>query len=369
VTRIRLAYVHAFLDRHGRSRYYFRRRGRRIPLPGLPGSAEFMTAYTSALEAAPKATMEIGSARTIAGSVNAMIVGYLGSAAYTRLAAASQRQYRRILEDLRRQHGDRSIAALERRHVTLLLEAKANAPAAARDLLRCLRLLVRHAIELGVRQDDPTIGIRVKMPKTDGFRTWTEDDIAAFEAAYPIGTKPRLALALLLGTALRAGDVVRVGRSHLRNGAIAGIVQQKTGTLLPPIPISTDLSAAINAAAPSEHVVFLVNELGRSFTAKGFGKWFTKQCERIGLNGLSPHGLRKAACRRLAEAGCSANEIAAISGHKSLNEVARYTRAADQARMARNAMTRMKQQHELANPATISGKPGKKPRRNGHNLQ
>jgi integrase len=88
--------------------------------------------------------------------------------------------------------------------------------------------------------------------------------------------------------------------------------------------------------------VFLVNELGRSFTAKGFGKWFTAQCERIGLRGLSPHGLRKAACRRLAEAGCSANEIAAISGHKSLNEVARYTRAVDQARLARNAMARIR---------------------------
>jgi len=265
-------------------------------------------------------------------------------------------------EEMRRQYGDRSIAALERRHIALLLEAKANAPAAARDLLRCLRLIVRHAIELGVRQNDPTIGIRVKMPKTDGFRTWTEDEISAFEAVYPIGTKPRLALALLLGTALRAGDVVRVGRSHLRNGAVVGIVQHKTGAPLPPIPISADLAAAINAAAPSEHVVLLVNELGRSFTPKSFGKWFTKQCERIGLPGLSPHGLRKAACRRLAEAGCSANEIAAISGHKTLNEVARYTRAADQARMARNAVARMNQQHGLANPTTVSGKPGKKPR-------
>jgi integrase len=254
------------------------------------------------------------------------------------------------------------IAALERRHVALMLEAKAATPAAARDLLRCLRLLVQHAIKLGIRQDDPTNGVRLKMPKTEGFRTWTEDDIAAFEAAYPIGTKQRLALALLLGTALRASDVVRVGRSHVRNGTIAGIVQQKTGAALPPIPIGVDLAAAINAAAPSEHVVFLLNEHGRSFTAKAFGKWFSVQCDRIGLDGLSPHGLRKAACRRLAEAGCSANEIAALSGHKSLNEVARYTRAADQARMVRNAVTRMKQQHGLANLTVASGKPGEKPR-------
>jgi len=361
VINLRLRYVHAFVDRHGRARYYFRRHGRRTPLSGLPGSAEFNRAYEQALAGAPPAA-DIGASRTIAGSVNAMIVGYLSSAAFGQLAPASQRQYQRILEELRREHGNRGIATLERRHVALMLEAKAATPAAARDLLRCLRLLVQHAIKIGVRQDDPTNGVRVKMPKTEGFRTWTEDDIAAFEVAYPIGTKPRLALALLLGTALRASDVVRVGRSHVRNGTIAGIVPQKTRAALPPIPISADLAAAINAAAPSEHVVFLLNGLGRSFTAKAFGKWFSAQCDRVGLNGLSPHGLRKAACRRLAEAGCSANEIAALSGHKSLNEVARYTRAADQARMVRNAVTRMKQQHGLANLAAESGKPGEKAR-------
>jgi len=100
-----------------------------------------------------------------------------------------------------------------------------------------------------------------------------------------------------------------------------------------------ELADAINAASPADAMVFLTNELGRPFTARGFSKWFVKQCERAGLQ-LSAHGLRKAACRRLAEAGCSANEIAAISGHASLREVERYTKAADQARLARNAMAR-----------------------------
>ena len=123
---------------------------------------------------------------------------------------------------------------------------------------------------------------------------------------------------------------------NVRNGTIT-ITQQKTKTALV-IPV-TALAEAINAT-PSEAMVFLLNEHGKAFTAKGFGKWFTAQCQRVGLTGLSPHGLRKAACRRLAEAGCSANEIAAISGHASLREVERYTKAADQARMARNAMAR-----------------------------
>jgi integrase len=316
--------------------HYFRRHGLRVPLPGLPGSTEFNEAYAQALDEAP-APAVIGASRTIPGSVNAMIVGYLGSAAFHHLAPSSQAQYGRIFENMRREHGDKSIAKLERRHVVTMLNAKAATPIGARDFLRCLRLLIAYGIGIGIRADDPTLGLRVKLPKSDGYRTWTEDDIAAVEAAYPIGSKPRLALALLLGTALRCADVVRVGRGNVRNGTIT-ITQQKTKTALV-IPVTAALAEAINAT-PSEAMVFLLNEHGKAFTAKGFGKWFTAQCQRVGLTGLSPHGLRKAACRRLAEAGCSANEIAAISGHASLREVERSTKAADQARMARNAMAR-----------------------------
>ena len=334
---IRLKFVKAYVDRHGKARHYFRKPGcKSVTLPGLVGSDDFMAAYGAALANTPR--VEVAARQTRAGSISAMIVGYLGSAAFHNLAPASQAQYRRILEGLRRDYGDLGIATLARKHVVRMLDAKAETPVAARDFLRCLRLLIRYAIDVGVRQDDPTAGVRVKMPKSEGFRTWTEEDIAAFETAYQIGSKPRLALALLLNTAARCADVVRLGRGNVRNGTLH-ITQQKTGTALV-IPITAALAEAINAAAPSEHVTFLLNERGGSFTAKAFGTWFTKRCKRIGLKGLSPHGLRKAACRRLAEAGCSANELAAISGHKDLNEVARYTRAADQARMARNALAK-----------------------------
>ena len=341
MANIRLDYVKQFVDRHGKPRFYVRRPGRKlVALPGLPGSPEFMEAYALAVEAAPR--VEIGATRTRAGSISAMIVGYLGSADFHNLAPASQQQYRRILEGLRREHGERSIATLERRHVVMMLDAKAATPTAARDFLKCLQVLTRYAIDIGVRQDDPSSGVRVKLPKTGGFRTWSEEDIAAFETAYPIGSKPRLALCLLLNTAARCADVVRIGRGNVRNGTLQ-LTQQKTGTSLV-IPITAETADAINAAAPSEHVTFLLNDYGRAFTAHAFTKWFIYQCQRIGLR-LSAHGLRKAACRRLAEAGCSANEIAAISGHLSLNEVARYTREADQARMARSAMGKARERN------------------------
>jgi integrase len=341
VASIRLRYVKSYIDRHGKVRHYVRKPGcKLVPLSGLPGSDEFLTAYSAAVSL-PAGRVEIGASRTRAGSVNAMIVGFLGSAQFAGLASTSQGQYRRILEVFRREFGDLGIATLQRRHIIKMLDDKAaQTPTAARDLLRCLKLLLKYALSIGARDDDPTAGVRVKLPKSDGFRTWSEADIVRFEAAYAIGTKPRLAIALLLATAARIADVVRLGRGHVRDGAIL-MVQKKTGASVA-IPVTSALAEAINAAAPSEHVVFLLNERGRAFTAHAFSKWFVKQCRRAGLDkGLSAHGLRKASCRRLAEAGCTPHEIMAISGHVSLKEVTRYTAAADRMRLARNAMDRL----------------------------
>src|SRR5262245_6219987 len=227
-----------------------------------------MAAYGQALADTPR--VEIAARQTRAGSINAMIIGYLGSAAFHNLAPASQQTYRRIFEGMRRDYGDMSMATLARKHVVKMLDAKKDTPAAARDFLRCLRLIMAYAISISARQDDPTLGVSVRMPKSDGFRPWTEADIAAFEAAYPVGSKPRLALTLLLETGLRCADVVRVGRTNIREGAVR-IVQQKNGI---PVanPVTAKLAEAINAGAPADHLVFLISERAAPFTAKSFGK-------------------------------------------------------------------------------------------------
>ena len=193
-----------------------------------------------------------------------------------------------------------------------------------------------YAIEEGWRKDDPTSGIKRVKNRSDGFHTWSEAEIAMFEARHPIGSKARLALALLLYTAQRRSDVVRMGRQHIRDDVVH-VRQQKTGATLA-IPLHPALAAIIEAT-PSEHLMLLTTSFGKPFTAPGFGNWFREQCNAAFLpKHCSAHGLRKAACRRLAEAGCSANVIASISGHTTLTEVARYTKAADQERMARDGM-------------------------------
>jgi len=306
-----------------------------------------MTAYQLAL-AGQSPRVQVGAGRTRPGSVNAAVVGYYNSLPFRSLAIGTQKMRRAILERFRAEHGDKRIAMLPQEFIVRTLGKRS--PAAARNWLKTLRGLLEFAVSEKFRADDPTRGVKLpKLPKSDGIATWTEEEIQAFEARHPIGSRPRLAFALLLFTAQRRGDVVRMGRQHVRNGAIS-VRQQKTGASLE-IPIHYDLQTVLDAT-PSEHLTFLVTEFGKPFAPAGFGNWFRDQCNEAGLpKHCSAHGLRKAACRRLAEAGCTAHQIAAISGHASLREVERYTKAVDQARLAKDAIRK----EQLR---TSSGKPG-----------
>ena len=225
------------------------------------------------------------------------------------------------------------------------MAARAERPVAANSLRKVLRAMMKHAVEIGLRADDPTRDVRPIRIKSDGFHSWNDDEIAQFEKRHPIGSFARLALVLLLYTGQRRSDVVRMGPQHIRNGVLH-VRQQKTGIELA-IPVHPAL-AAIIADTPSYHLTFLTNQLGRPFTAGYFGQWFREQCDMAGLRHCSAHGLRKAAARRLAEAGCTAHEIAAITGHASLKEVERYTRAVDQQKLAAAAMEKT---------GTFSGQP------------
>jgi integrase len=338
MTAIRLRYIHRYRDRHGSQRIYVRLPGKPlVPLPGLAGSAEFMAAYQAAIAGA-EAPAPRQAGRVAAGSFNALVIAYYRSAEFLQLAANTKRVYHNIIERFRAEHGERPYAALQREHVRRLVAARAETPEAANSLLKILHTLMQFAVNEGMRPDDPTAGVKRIRSKSEGFATWSEEQIAAFEARWPEGTRQRLAFALLLYTGQRRSDVVRMGRQHIRNGAI-DVRQQKTGTRLA-VPIHRALRAALDAC-PSDNLTFLTTRAGQPFTSAGFGNWFADAVRAAGLAGIAAHGLRKAAARRLAEAGCTAHQIAAITGHRSLQEVARYTRAADQALSADAAMAKL----------------------------
>jgi integrase len=224
---------------------------------------------------------------------------------------------------------------LSRRHISEIIGAKANTPEAANNLLKVLRVLLDYAVGQEMIASNPTIGVKRYRTRGDGIHTFTEAEIAQFEAHHPIGTRPRLALTLLLYTAQRRGDVVRMGKQHIDGDCIA-VRQEKTDTPLL-IPIHPNLAAAL-AAAPQNNMTFLVTEHGAPFTSAGFGNWFREQCDAAGLPHCSAHGLRKAAATRLANAGCTNEQIKAITGHRSNSSLAPYIKQADQQRLARQAL-------------------------------
>jgi integrase len=336
--RTKLQHVNSFRNRHGTMVFYFRKRGCKIVrLRGLPGSSEFMRAYEAAIGNVEP--IVIGADRAKVGTIAATVGMMLASAAFADLADGTQRLRRGILERFREAHGDKRIALIERKHVQAMVDAKAVTPSAARNFLLVLRSLMKFAIKAGIRTDDPTLGVeRVKI-KSDGFLTWEEHHIAAYEERHPIGTMARLAFELALGTSQRRGDLVKLGRQHVRGDMIA-VRQQKTKKPLM-IPIGTELRAAIEAM-PADRLTFITTMRGEPFSSSGFTNWFRARCREAGLPlGYSVHGLRKAMCRRLAEAGCTEKQIAAISGHGTLRMVQHYTKAADQERMARAAIEQL----------------------------
>ena len=334
MTRLHLKYVQSYRGYH-----YFRRRGQpTIQLPGIVGSAEFMAAYQQALAAAPVA---IGaSLRSKPGSVSAAIAEFYSSQTFRGLTGGTPAMRRTILERFREHYGHKQLGSLPKEFVVALLDTMS--PHTARNWLKTVRHFMRWCEQRKLVRTDPTWGIRLKTPKSDGHHTWTEDEIAQFEATHPVGSKARLALAIGLSTALRREDAVRIGRQHIRDHVLTMKPKKtanSTGVTLA-IPILPELESIIEAT-PTGHLTLLVTKTGKSYSPNDFSEQFRKWCDDAELpQHCVFHGLRKAALTRLADAGCTVHQIAAVSGHATLKMVEHYTRAADQARLAREAMAK-----------------------------
>jgi integrase len=262
--------------------------------------------------------------------------------AFTGLADATRQTYRGILERLREECGDLPVTRLEEQHITAILDKKAATPAAANNLRRMLRTIMKLAKKRKMITVNPMTDVEAIRYKVKGFKDWSDAEIKLFTDCYPIGTRERLALELLLCAAPRRSDAVRIGPQHLLGGRLV-YRQKKTGAEID-IPILPQLRAALEAMPSLAGQKFLLQtQFGKAFTETGFYNWFTEKAQRAGVpKGRSPHGLRKACCRRLAEAGCSPHEIMSVSGHETLKEVERYTKAANRARLADSAMDALK---------------------------
>ncbi len=233
-------------------------------------------------------------------------------------------------------------------------DRRASTPAQARNFLDAMRGLFHWALEAQHVKVDPTVRVKNPSRKTGpGFRAWTEDDVAAYEARWPTGTRQRAWLDVLTNTGLRRGDAVRLGRQHVRNG-VATIKTEK-GDVVVTLPILPALADSL-AAGPCGDLTFIAGENGRPLTKESFGNLFRRACRAAGVPG-SAHGVRKIAATRSAQNGATVAQLEAIFEWRRGTMAALYTREADRVRLAREAI------HTLRNEnATSIPSPGNKVR-------
>lgn len=350
--QFRLRYVVEDTDRHGNVRLYYRRPGQpKVRLRGPIGSPEFLTDYRRAANP-PKPTPEAKSdrpGRIAKGSLRWLLVEYLKSAMFKELDPRTQKVRRSILERAceEKGRGEHSYSLLLPRHVRKWRDEMMDRPEAANGMVKAMRQLYRYAVTYDLHDTNPADLVEYLDSKNpEGFHSWTLTEIEAFEAKHPVGTTARLALALGLYTGQRRADLVQLGRQHVRDGWLR-FTQNKNRNRNPvtlEIPIIPELQKIIEAS-PTGDLAFLKTELGRPFTSNGFGNRFRKWCDEAGLADCSVHGLRKAAAARLAELGCTEQEIMAITGHRTSQQVTKYTRAASQKARAESALRRMSAEH------------------------
>lgn len=335
MARPRPPYLSSQTTRHGRVVWYVRRPGQpRVRIRAEYGTQEFMDAYLAAM-AGERARKP--SAAT-SGTLEWLLERYRDSSAWASLSNATRRQRENIFRHVMAKAGKEPAAAIDRADIQAGIDARRETPAQARNFRDAMRGMFAWAARAGLVPADPTAGTdRPKKAKGPGFVAWTEDEVAAYEARWPIGTRERVWLDVLLYTGLRRGDAVRLGRQHVSDG-VATIRTEKSGFEVEvSIPVLPVLARTL-AAGPTGDLAFICGARGGPLTKESFGNLFKIACKAAGLANRSAHGCRKIGATRAANAGATIHELNAIFGWTGTEMASHYTREADRRRLAKAAM-------------------------------
>ena len=333
-------FVECWRDRHGKMRAYYRRdHGPRIALPNSIGSPVFNRAYQAALVGRLSGPTVARPDVAGQGTIEALVRSYMQSWEYRDLRVTTKTGYASRLEAVRSKHGHRLVAEMTReRIVKAFLEPYNDRPGAALSILKMVRVLIRHAITLGWLDRDPSLGHQA----SEAGRGSVVDRRRAGAVRGALADRHDATARLRLDALHRATTLGRAPDDVGRRGrqTRSEWCSRKTGAKLT-IALHADLRAILTETK-RKHVAILTTEYGRAFTVDGFSGFMRDAIQAAGLPlECQPHGLRKAAGRRLAEAGCSTRELMAVLGHKTLSEAERYTRDAEQARLASVAVARL----------------------------
>lgn len=329
------------IDRHGKRRYRFRKTG--------CATVYFQKAPTEAEVAQLRAGVgRATETRHAHGTIAWLLARFLASPAFASGKGADrEREARRILSGFAAQFGRDKVAHFRFDHIEAILmraaqpgisdkKRKTGGPHAARNLRRELVPLFNYAVKLGLIQTNPvTLADAPKAPR-GGFHTWTDAEIEQFRAHWPLGSKPRLALEIMLWTVARKGDASTFGPRHVQGGRIvftAAKTGKQTSMLMAP-----QLRNAIDAMPLVGTESFLVTAYGKPFSKAGLGNAMRDWCDAAGLPHCTAHGLRKATTRRAAEQGAGNQGLKAIGRWSTDQQVAVYAKDAEQAQLADAAL-------------------------------
>jgi integrase len=336
--RPRPKHLHREVSRHGRVVWYVRvGKGKRTRLTAEYGTKKFWGQYDRAVKGLP---IDEGAAPEIRSDSFAWLIArYRESRAWLDLSDATRSQREPYLKQVETNAGDVPYRAITEKKIAEGLEKRKAHPAGANCYLKAMRGLFAWAVkDPHVRlETNPAAGVaRLDEEEGDGYHTWTEEEVAIAEKAWPLGTRERVALDVLRFTGLRKGDACRLGKQHVRNGVFRIATEKSRGKIEVVAPILPVLAATL-AAGPIGDLAFIVGERGLPMAKESFGTWFGEQCAALGLPGRA-HGLRKAGATRAAENGATERQLEALFGwSEGSRESARYTKKADRKRLARAA--------------------------------
>ena len=348
-------HVCAVFDRHGKIRYRFRRAGYRSGyIKAEPGTPDFMRRYAELLEGkAERKPVQSGNPVT-PKSLDDLGQRLRATVKWQRQASSTKTVYGGIIDrfcDTKdrkgRRYGERPVASVTVGWLENILAQMADRPQAANMLRKTVRRMLKHAVKLGWRDDNPA-DLTDAYPKGAGYHCWTEEEIAQFRAHHANGTTARLAMELALNTAARRCNVAQIEREHIRDGRIA--VQHVKNGNLTRVAMAPEARRALEAmpAAPIKHLI--LTKFGKPYTAAGFGNAFREWCDQARLpKHCSIHGLRKARSRQLAEAGASDAMGRSFTGQKKNETFAYYAAAANMDALADQAMSNLAQ-HGFVQP-------------------
>lgn len=333
----RLPYLYREKTRHGTFVWYFRpdRRGPRTRMPGDYGSPEFMAAYKAGLAGEP--VRSHGDERPDPRTLEWLLKQWMLSSDWEKTATSTRKQRENFLRRVIADNPKLPFKAITAEHIRAGRERRKATPGAANNFVKTMRALFRWAEGAGHVEKSPASDVKKVVVKTDGFTPWTVDDLAKFRKHWPLGTRQRVAVEILVNTGLRRGDAVKLGRQHVKDG-VATIRAEKTGVDIY-IPILPALQEAI-LHGPTSDLAFLCGANGRPMHKESFGMFFREACDAAGVKG-SAHGVRKLAATVMAEEGATEEQLKAVFGWSTNEQSMIYTRSANRKKIAIEAAKKL----------------------------